>query len=271
MRWHFGIYLEARNQQSITFRLALYFSFLLLLIHNNRLRTRQREALDSPRAWPYIFASWHVDSTTSCCGIQPWDFLMLWGWEHIGTLPLWRAGSPSSTQPPGMLGHPSSLKQRNPQKLRGVSGLSCYSVILPLMERPASGFARFISLLSVPCLRLPLFWIQTYLITRHMHRTPVMSAFTHHRRTDCFCRQSLALQMSAARKLFVACFFVFSSCECWDKWLYLSQKLIECDFGGQGATLMHLCLLVQNRVFYSPPLFPLPPHLSLLFSAFCDW
>lgn len=196
---------------------------------------------------------------------------MLWGWEHIGTLPLWRAGSPSSTQPPGMLGHPSSLKQRNPQKLRGVSGLSCYSVILPLMERPASGFARFISLLSVPCLRLPLFWIQTYLITRHMYRTPVMSAFTHHRRTDCFCRQSLALQMSAARKLFVACFFVFSSCECWDKWLYLSQKLIECDSGGQGATLMHLCLLVQNRIFYSPPLFPLLPHLSLLFSVFCDW
>lgn len=50
--------------------------------------------------------------------------------------------------------HQSNLKQRNPQKLHDFTDLSCYNVILPLMDRRASSLALFI-LLSVLYLRMP--------------------------------------------------------------------------------------------------------------------
>lgn len=86
MCWHFGICLEAKNQQSITFHLALYFSFLLLLLCNNGLRIRQREALDLPAAWPCTFASWH----DSHCSILPWAFSLDQG-SALGMRMLWDA------------------------------------------------------------------------------------------------------------------------------------------------------------------------------------
>lgn len=100
MCWHFGICLEDRNQQSITFHLALYLSFLLLLLCNNRLRTQQREALDLPAAWPHTFASWHDSSCSILPGHSHLIRAMLWAWGCFGMLLLWRAGSVSTAQPP---------------------------------------------------------------------------------------------------------------------------------------------------------------------------
>lgn len=185
MRWHFGICPEARKQQSITFHLALYFSFLLLLIYNNRLRIWQREALCSPTAWPYIFTSCHVGSTYSCCSTLQCAFL-LEKWRIFGDGDALELYCSEDLEVHFVLnlsgsGHQSNLKQRNPQKLHDFTDLSYYNVILPLMDRRASSLALFI-LLSALYLRMPVFKIQTYLVMRYwvVYRPPVMFAFTHY-------------------------------------------------------------------------------------------
>lgn len=149
-------------------------------------------------------------------------------------------------------------------------------VPLPLVGRPASGCGHFIHLLSVLSLRMLLFWMQTCLVTRDsvICRPPVTVAFTHHSHTDFLFlqRKPVFAYPSAARILFVSCFFVFSSYGCWDKWASHSQWLIEYDFGGgQGDSLTDLCLLVWNKVVYSPLSFSSFCFFFFPFSLFLSW
>lgn len=171
--------------------------------------------------------------------------------------------------------HPAYLKQRNPQKLCGFFGLSCCSVTLPLMERPAGACAHFTHL-PILSVRMLLFWLQTCLVMTRVVicRPAVIVPFTHHSHTGLLFLQTepVLVYLSAAWNLFVACFFVFSSCGCRGKWASHSQQRIELNFffflgrweAGQGDMLVHLCLLAQNRVVYSPLSFSsFPSFLSL--------
>lgn len=218
-----------------------------------------------------------MGSTNSRCSILPWtsllekgnafgdgDALGLCRCEELGVrLGLSSLGSLVSL----LLVHLSNLKQRNPQKLRGFSGLSCYSVTLALVERSASSCGHFIHLLSILSVKMLLFWMQTCLVMRHMVicRPPVTIAFTHHSHADLLFLQTepVFACLSAARILFVSCFFVFSSCGCWDKWASHSQQLIECDFFWARRHLHAFILAGPEQSSLVSSVFPLLPLLLL--------
>lgn len=158
MCWHFGLRLEDRKQQSITFHLALHFSFLSLLLCNNRLRTQQREALDLPTAWPYTFASWH----DSHCNILPWAFSldqgndfgmgMLWAGGALGCCCCEELGVCLVLSPLGSLVfllfvQLPTLKQRTHRRSL-VSLVSPAALLLSHWQRPACDCVSFIHLHS---------------------------------------------------------------------------------------------------------------------------
>lgn len=269
MCWHFGICLEARNQQSITFRLALYFCFLLLLLCNNGLRTQQREALDLPA--PLL-----LDMTPTAAFCPEHSHLiraMLWGWGCFGMLLLWRAGSVSAAQPPGqpcllILCSPAYLRAKDPQNICVFSGLSCYSAALSLTETCLWLCLFYSSLHSAGTMLLS--WMQTCLVMRHLvicwpH---VTVAFTNHRHTHLLFLQTEPVfrYLSAARIPFVSCFFVFCSVVLGQMNISLSAANWVWFFEGKETCwCIYTC---WSRTEYFILLCISPPYLSSSFLSF---
>lgn len=276
MCWHFGICLEARNQQSITFHLALYFSFLLLLLCNNGLRIQQREALDLPAAWPCTFASWH----DSHCSILPWAFSLDQG-SALGMRMLWDAAAVKSWEcvccsAPWAALSPYCLFTCLPQGKGPTKYLCCLWSLLLLCcffrQRPACDCVCFIhlSILLWGCFCLeckPVLSWDTWWSADLISLLLLQIIGT---RTCCFYKQSLSLDICLLpESLLFPDSLSFPIVVLGQMNIPLSAANWVWFFGGQGDILMHLYLLVQNSVLYSTlyfsslpfffiPLFPLP-------------
>lgn len=167
--------------------------------------------------------------------------------------------------------HQSNLKQRNPQKLHDFTDLSCYHVILPLMDRRASSLALFI-LLSVLYLRMPRLKCKPILSWDNGLSTDLLSCLLLSIIATwacCFYRKSMSLLIW----LLPECFLLPPFWTCLPLLLMLGQIYISLSaaysvwFFGQGDALMQLCLLVLNDFILflclSLPAPPLPLLLCL--------